>query len=50
MIKAKDMSDSLDGKYSLADAKEEADRAKKTSIKVVSKICCFDSLFFFVFV
>jgi hypothetical protein len=36
MVKAKDLSDSVDGKYSKEDAKEEADRAKKTSIKVVS--------------
>jgi hypothetical protein len=36
MVKAKDFSDSVDGKFSLADAKEEADRAKKTSIKIVS--------------
>ena len=36
MVKAKDLSDSVDGKYSLSDAKEEADRGKKTSIKIVS--------------
>ena len=36
MVKAKDLSDSVDGKYSKEDAKEEADRSKKTSIKVVS--------------
>ena len=35
MVKAKDMSDSVDGKFSLSDAKEEADRGKKTSIKIV---------------
>ena len=36
MVKAKDMSDSLDGKFSQAEAKEEAERGKKTSIKIVS--------------
>ncbi len=36
MVKAKDLSDSVDGKYSKEDAIEEADRSKKTSIKVVS--------------
>jgi hypothetical protein len=35
MVKAKDMTDSLDGKFSLAEAKEDAERGKKTSIKIV---------------
>lgn len=35
MIKAKDLVDYTDGNLSQDEAKEEADKAKKTSIKIV---------------
>jgi hypothetical protein len=37
MAKAKDLSTSADGKFSVADAKQDAERSKKTSIKIVRR-------------